>query len=255
MSSGKRSPLKDKPLRQAGQSVQDQIDDLLDEQIEPYGLIAVFVAVLAGLEWYRYVKDPIPHPLLMSIAALAVFGFCAFKIHKLRPKLRQLKQGRDGEKIVGEFLERLRETGSIVFHDIVADGFNIDHVVVSEKGIFVVETKTLSKPAGNARVWASGVAIRIDGLGDQSKMADQAIANARWIREMFNQSTGHDYWTHPVLLFPGWYVEGGTGTDLWTLNPKALPTFIENAQPRLRPEDVKLAAYHLSRYIRASWEQ
>ena len=55
-----------------------------------------------------------------------------------------------------------------------------------------------------------------------------------------------------MLLFPGWYVEGGKSPELWALNPKALPTFIENEKSRLRPEDVKLAAYHLSRYIRTN---
>ena len=172
VSSGKHSPLKDKPLRQAGQSVQDEINDLFGDRIDLYGTMIVFVVVLAGLEWYRYFKDPLPHPYLTSFVAAVVVGYCIYNIRQLLPKLRQLRQGRDGEKIVGEFLERLRETGNIVFHDIVADGFNIDHVVVSEKGIYVVETKTLSKPSGNARVWASGVAIRIDGLGDQGTMAD-----------------------------------------------------------------------------------
>ena len=36
------------------------------------------------------------------------------------------------------------------------------------------------------------------------------------------------------------------------LEPKALPAFLEKAQRRLSTEDVKLATFHLSRFIRAS---
>ena len=43
------------------------------------------------------------------------------------------------------FLQRLRADGAQIFHDVPADGFNLDHVVVADKGIFVIETKTWSR--------------------------------------------------------------------------------------------------------------
>ena len=47
---------------------------------------------------------------------------------------------------MGQLLENLRADGARVFHDLVGEGLNIDHVVVSPHGIFVLETKTWSKP-------------------------------------------------------------------------------------------------------------
>ena len=47
---------------------------------------------------------------------------------------------------MAEVLDGLRAKGCAVFHDIVEGGFNVDHVVISPHGIYVIETKTLRKP-------------------------------------------------------------------------------------------------------------
>jgi hypothetical protein len=58
----------------------------------------------------------------------------------------------------------------------------------------------------------------------------------------------------PVIAFPGWFVANSSGTfkDIWVLEPKALPSFLDNEPIRLSPEDVKLASFHLSRLIRST---
>jgi len=38
---------------------------------------------------------------------------------------------------------------------------------------------------------------------------------------------------------------------LWVLEPKALPSFLENAPNVLSAEEIKMASGHLSRFIRA----
>lgn len=77
----------------------------------------------------------------------------------------------------------------------------------------------------------------------------QAKAAAGWIAELLKESTGNDFPVKPVVVFPGWFVEGRR-LDAWVLNPKALPTYIENEKPVIKPEDVQLATYHVARYIR-----
>jgi hypothetical protein len=247
----KDSPLKAKPLRQAGQSIQEKLDKLLGEKLEPYLLIPAFLIVLAFYEWIRWWQKAPPYPILTTIAALGALAYCVPKVLKIRRRARLLKQGRDGEKVVGEYLERLRETGCVIFHDVLADTFNVDHVVLSEKGIFVIETKTFSKTRG-ARVHSNGTQLTVDGLGDQTSIIDQALGNSRWVREMLRESTGRTYPTKPVVVFPGWYVEGGLHKDLWVINPRALPKLLEGENKKITHEDVKLAAFHLSRFIRAS---
>ena len=247
----KDSPLKAKPLRQAGQSVQEELDRLLGDELVDYALVPIFLLVVALYEWTRWWLEAPPQPVPMTVAALLALAYCVPKTLQIRRRARLLKQGRDGEKVVGEYLERLRETGCVIFHDILADTFNVDHVVLSEKGLFVIETKTFSKARG-ARVHSDGTQLTVDGLGDQTSIIDQALGNSRWVREMLRESTGRTYPTKPVVVFPGWYVEGGLHKDFWVISPKALPKLLEGENQKIAHEDVKLAAFHLSRFVRAS---
>ena len=163
---------------------------------------------------------------------------------------------RDGEKAVGQYLSDLREKGYRVFHDIVGKGFNVDHVVICEKGIFTIETKTYSKSSsGKSVIHFDGETITVNGKLAKRDAVEQAQAQAYWISEVLKESTGKAFPVKPVIVFPGWFVESAKGknpTDLWVLNPKALPSFLSNEPLRIQPEDVKLVAYHLSRFIRTS---
>jgi hypothetical protein len=70
------------------------------------------------------------------------------------------------------------------------------------------------------------------------------------------RSTGKRFFVRGVVVFPGWFVEQrGPRGDVWVLEPKALPAFIENAPAMIAPSDVELAAYHLSRYVRSEAEK
>jgi len=172
-----------------------------------------------------------------------------------KEKARLLKQGRDGEKIVGEYLDNLREDGHRVFHDLLGDNFNLDHVVVSTKGIFVIETKTYSKPVkGDAKIQFDGEQIFVAGRKTEKDPITQVTAASKWLKNILKESTGKEYMIKPVIVFPGWFVESketGGKSDVWVLNPKALQSFINNESDRITREDMMLATFHLSRYIRS----
>jgi hypothetical protein len=138
----------------------------------------------------------------------------------------------------------------------VGKGFNVDHVVICEKGIYTIETKTYSKSSsGKSIIHFDGETIKVNGKLMERDAVEQAKSQAYWIGEVLQESTGKSLPVKPVVVFPGWYVERAKGKDttaLWVLNPKALPSFIGNEPQRIATEDVKLVAYHLSRYIRTS---
>lgn len=146
----------------------------------------------------------------------------------------------------------LREDGCIVFHDIVGDKFNIDHVVISEKGIYCIETKTYSKPStGNPGVHFNGQTLRIDGLGGKNEILTQVTAASTWLKRTLKESTGKDFAIRPVILFPGWMVNNENSfKEIWVLEPKAFPSFLKSQNDSIAYEDKKLTAFHLSRYIR-----
>ena len=257
MAATTRSPLKDKPLRLPGQSLEEERLSLWDDKIEMPLLMALFYVLLAGLEWWRYFSDMKPHPIIFSLMAAGGAAFAAWRFFRFRPRMRSLRLGIDGEKAVGQFLERLRDRGYHVFHDVVAPGFNVDHVLVGSAGVFAVETKTWSKPLyTDARIKVEGDRLLVAGQEPDRNPIVQARAQAAWLKTLLAESTGRAHDVFPVVLFPGWFVEPSQGPrPVWVLEPKALPAFLEREPVRLSTEEASLAAFHLSRFIRSAERQ
>ena len=250
-----RSPLKDKPLRLPGQSLEEERRKLLEDKLEMAVLAAIFVTMMAVMEWWRYYFDRPPKPVLFSVMALACAAFAAWRVWRVRPRLRALRQGMEGERAVGQFLERLRERGYQIFHDVIGNGFNLDHVLIGPAGVFTIETKTWSKPLkGDARGICEGDSLRIGSLEPDRNPIIQARAQAAWLQQLLSDSTGKKYAVRPVILFPGWYVEpdpASTRGGVWVLEPKALPAFLANETTVLEKENIALASFHLARFVRA----
>jgi hypothetical protein len=255
MSASTKSPIKDKPLRLPGQSLEEERRKLFEDKVETPFFLAMFFILFAAMEWWRYYSELPPHPLFFSVVAGILVVFAGWRIWQTRPQVRNLKQGIEGEKAVGQYLERLRENGYQVFHDLVGTGFNVDHVLIGPAGVFTVETKTWSKPAhGNVTIKFDGERLTVAGREPERDPIVQARAQAGWLRSLLLESTGRTFEVFPVILFPGWFIEQAEGTlrNIWVLEPKALPQFLGNAPQCLAPEDVKLASFHLSRFIRAA---
>lgn len=251
----KKSPIKDKPLRYPGQSLDQQRTKLLDDKLLAPVMVAVFMVALAGLEWWRYYHPRPFNPIMYSLIAILTVAYASWKVWRTIPALRQLRLASEGEKAVGQFLERLREDGYQVFHDLIGTDFNVDHILIGPAGIFTIETKTWSKPIrGEAKIKFDGEVLSVAGLEPDRNPVIQAHAQTAWIKSLLTESTGRNLYVFPVVLFPGWFIDQPEGSmrRLWALEPKALPKFLENAPQRLTPEEIKLASFHLSRFIRSS---
>lgn len=251
------SPLKDRPLRNPGQTLDGQIDDLTTDMLGLILMATMFVA-LSAMEWFRWYRDDRPHPVLFSLLAGVGIVYAIFRTRRSWKRLQSLKLGRDGERAVGQYLEQVREAGARVFHDIVGKDFNLDHVVLSTKGFFVVETKTWSKPShGEANITYDGEVIRANGQTHDRDPIKQAISQAAWLRDLLKESTGRAFRVKSVVVFPGWYVDAAAtraanARGVWLINPKMLTGFIGAEGGSIAAEDVKLAAYHLGRYVRTA---
>nr|WP_152417627.1 nuclease-related domain-containing protein [Methylophaga lonarensis] len=250
-----KSPIKDNPLRNPGESLDKQIDTLINDKATNYLMWIAFTILLAGLEWYRWYFEVQNNPLVYTFLTMLVIPYCVFKLVAIRKQVKHLKQGRDGEKAVGQYLENLRETSAKVFHDIPAKGFNIDHVVIAKSGIYVIETKTYSKPdTGSPKVIFDGTSLKFSSGFATNKPLIQVEASSHWLRDLIKETTGKSFAIKPVIVFPGWYAEPTSeakSSDVWVLNPKGLPTFIANSKEKMTAEEISLVAFHLSRYVRS----
>jgi hypothetical protein len=251
--STRRSPLRERPLRLPGESIQEEIDNLAFDELVPWVMTIVVVAFYALMEWIQFVTKARPNPWLVSGIAVLVVGYSLYRLRRATARLRLLKQGLRGERAVAEVLDELRAGGAAVYHDIPGDGFNVDHVVLTRRGVFAIETKTISKRPDSRVTFRDGVLL-VDGRSLDRDPLKQARAAADWIQGTLKASTGITFPVRGVVLFPGWFVEPMSktnGTNTWVLNPKALAAFIDKEPMRLSDPDLHLAAYHLARYVRS----
>lgn len=249
----RRSQLKTPPLRLPGQSVDERISELRSKFDDHLILPLCFVA-LGMFEWWRWwTKAPL-NPILLTIVAIIIILYAWRKIVPLRAMIKNLKLGRDGERVVGQMLEPLREKGYRVFHDIPGAGFNIDHAIVGPAGIFMIETKTRTKPMrGSSKIVYDGHAIRIEDGPSFQEPLKQARAQARWLTDLLKDGRTATFTVRPVVVFPEWYVER-TGPrskeDVWVLNPKALEKFLDHEPHVLSADAIDAAAHALTQHCR-----
>ena len=253
-----RSPLKQKPLRQPGQSLLEERARIWDDKLEPWLLMSVFAVVLAGWEWFSYWRPRPPMPWLMTFVALSCLAFAAWRVLRLRPQMKTLRLGIEGERVVGQYLDRLASKGYRVFHDVVAEGFNLDHVLVGPAGVFTIETKTRSKPVrGDARVRYDGESLTVAGFEPERDAIAQAKGQARWLSALIADTTERRIFVRPVVVFPGWFVEAApqSHAQVWVMEPKGLPAFIEQEAQVLSKEDIAFIAKSISMHVRALQRQ
>ena len=249
-----RSPLKDAPLRSAGQSLRERKWALLEKRLWLPFLLFISTLSIALQAWLQVLTNKPPGPLISTLLAVLALVYLVYRVFKLKPEMDRIKLGYAGERLVGEFLESLREQGYKVFHDLLGDGFNVDHVIIGPTGIYTIETKTYSKPAsGKADIVFDGSSIKVGHWEPKSETVIQAHAQAGWLQALLRESSGKTFQILPVILFPGWYIKtaGRSKRPIWVLNPKSLPAFLNQRQPVLTSAEIKLASYHLSRFVRA----
>jgi hypothetical protein len=249
-----RSPLKDKPLRNPGQSLRDERMDILFDKLMAPLMLSMLLVMLAAVEWGRYYFPSPSRPWVTTVCAALGVAYALWHFRKHWPRLKTLRLAEDGEKAVGQFLDTLRESGYQVFHDVIGEGFNVDHVIIGPSGIYTIETKTWKKPQrGSPEIQFDGEHLTAAGRTPDRDPVIQAKAQAGWLKQLLQASTGKSFTVRPVVLFPGWYIKASRESrrDVWVLEPKALPSFLGQVDAQIAPDDLKLAAFHLSRFIRS----
>lgn len=253
-----RSPLdRAPPLRAAGQSLSDELEDVAYDHVLAPMFMALFAVIIAVLEWFKYFNNAKPNPIIYTLFAAAVVLYAAFKVWRIRRRLAQIRLGRDGERAVAQYLEWFRTSNFFVFHDVPSGDANVDHVLIGPQGIFTIETKTHSKPLrGECKVSVVNGEVRANGLLLDRNPIVQAKAQANWLRNFLAESR-FDVRVWPVVVFPGWFVEpfDSKATGAWVLEVKALSKFIENEPERHTREEVKAMASALSSYVRSRLEK
>lgn len=226
----RRSPLTADLLRSPGQSLREDLEeqrsdatsDLLVLMLVPSLMLAVFYVQAA-------LTGRLPSLVVLVVPAAIVAAVVAHRIRVLYRRSEQmdrLRLGLDAELAVGQELDQLMRDGAIVYHDVPAEKFNVDHVVVAPQGVFAVETKGYSKPNETAGKGSATVAFdgKVLAFPDWSstKPVDQAQRQAKWLADWLTKATGEPVRVTPALALPGWFVDRKGRGDVQVFSGKEL---------------------------------
>ena len=247
-----KSPLDDKYLRRPGQSSDEKIGELEGKRLIWVVLIGSMIGIIL-VEWMiALVKIPLEPIFLISptIVVVILVLFSLWKISQLKRQIQNYKMGRDGERAVAERLDNLiRRTHCYVYHDVVLEinkvKFNIDHIIVSTYGLFVVETKTRSKPAsGKPTIEFDGYTVKLIGHPIDSSPIQQAQRNVQRLKEKIPSNIiGRPFEITAIIVYPGWWIDNERmrkGKSTWVTNAKYLEFAITQVEPIFTPNEVEI---------------
>lgn len=254
----RKNPLTQKLLRSPGQSLFDRITELQSKVME----IVFFWCIIPPLVYIAALGTIAAHKstaLLLSAMCLAILLslYGALRAYFMLKHLADLRLAYDGELSVGQELNELMLDGFCVYHDIQAEGFNIDHVVVGKSGVFAIETKTRSKRrsasgAEAVEVLYDGDSIKFHNWRD-IKILEQARAAAQWLERRITAAVGEQVIVFPAVAIPGWYTKRITkksGPIVYNgKNPRAI--FPKCGQSdTLSQEEINRIAYQIEQFCR-----
>ena len=240
-----RSPISEKLLRPAGESLRLKMDELG----ETFGDRLSFAMILPGAMLATVLLTSTDGSISESRAIVA-FVICtllllfllrrAFQTHE---ELSNYRLGFHGERAVGEELSHLMAEGCRVFHDLPIEPYgNIDHVIVSPAGVFAVETKTVRKspaPKGK-RDWNAefdGEAVHFPNWKD-TMMVEQARMQAERLSTFLTSAVGAPVAVQAVLTLPGWFLKSRVPPGkVRVLNPKVIRSIVVDPSEAGRIED------------------
>jgi hypothetical protein len=235
----RRSPIGIDLLRPAGHTVREQLEEASTDLIWDVLLLCVIpLLLLATYLVQAHVRGIEAMARLVPIYIVIAMAFIAWMIRKLvkaGARLDKLRAGFDAELAVGQELDQLMLYGARVFHDFPADGFNVDHIVISSQGLFAVETKGYGKPgqmSGKeaAKVTFDGKALKFPNW-TTSEPIEQAERQAQWLSKWASSATGEPVLAWPVVALPGWFVERTGRSVVRVYSGRALGSLLNSASP------------------------
>jgi hypothetical protein len=194
-------------------------------------------------------------PLLFFILSAGWSVFFGIRLSKHIRQRANYRLGFEGERFVGEELSCLIFHGFEIYHDVPFDGFNMDHVLVGPRGVFLIETKTRRKPVDEGgkkefRVVFDGKCMQWP-WGSDSYGIDQAKNNAKTLATWLSSASGESVWATPILTLPGWMVDRKAPFDgIYVLNPKEIYGVCSTSPEKLTEPQIRRICHQLDQKCR-----
>lgn len=181
--------------------------------------------------------------------------FLSIKLHRFSRRSLELRTGLEAEIAMGQELDHLMREGAVVFHDFPAEGFNIDHVVLTRGGIYAVETKgrmKVDRGGGkkDATVEFNGKVLSFPAWRE-SETLEQAKRQAKWLGKWISSAVGESIDVKPVVALPGWWVERTGRSDVTVISGAEAKSLLKGWQSDAFSEPMmKRIAHQLEQHCR-----
>lgn len=234
----RRSPLTEKLLRGPGETLRRELEDVLWDFSAYLAMLwaipLLVLAIFLSQSHFGGTQDTAARWIFCVVIMLAAAIYLLFKLLRLAKFRLQMQHGLEAEIAMGQELDQLMREGAIVYHDFPAEGFNIDHVVLTRGAMYAVETKGRMKPdrgggKKDATVVFDGKSLSFPDWQD-SKSVDQAVSQARWLAKWMSRAVGETVHVKPVLALPGWWVDRRSRGDIKVISGKEAKYLLDDQQ-------------------------
>ncbi len=247
-----------------GESLENQINLLYDKITEILILPMVIFAATVFI-WMIYIGFMKVELLtvIFLLFLLVVFSVRAFfKIKKLHRQIWFYRKGLDGERYVGSMLEKISSNKTIVFHDVICEKqnngkivkFNIDHVVISTKGIFTIDSKNWSLPDREYNqadfIFKDGELIDSTGVL-QKDLMNKIDSQGKWLEDKIYEWIHQRYPVYRVGIMIGAYVNNVNRdfSKFWIVNDSAFAGLLDKETEKISVQDVLRISDSLRRFV------
>jgi len=247
-----KPPQTEKLLRPPGHSLSLRLDQTI-ESILTNGWVSSVCAIICGGSLKATIALSGANApgwwlaLSISMLVLSAVGtaWSAVRTFRLFHQARNIRLGMRGEQAVAESLNEAAVSGYRSFHDLPAgDNWNIDHVAVGNRGVFLIETKARRRRGG--RNGQGEHIVRYDGstltfpFGSDPKPIQQAQRNAEWLSNYLGKKTGEPVEVVPLVVLPGWFVEKQKSNfAVEVMNARYLVGYLQRQDETIAPAQVK----------------
>ena len=237
-----------------GESLQKKIDADYETF---YGILSLFLGffILTIYVWLFYFgvfELNLTFAIILTIVTVGIFIYGFRKSRRLIKHMRNCYKGMEGERLVGEMLNMMSNDSVRVFHDVCGDCFNVDHLIISTRGIFTIETKHYDRKKGYKFLYQDG---KLLFNGRQCKtILNQMDGEASFISEKLESLCGRVYPIQKVAVIIGAYIENPTRdfSKYWILNESGFPKFFEKTKESLSIDEVRSIANQVTEWLKVS---
>lgn len=206
---GSTPSFSDRIMHEAAQRFRDELEQLSSSQATYLSGVLVFVMlfICAYLLQARDLFAGYPSwQLYLQLGFLVLAAaYAAYRLARTVLARHQVKFVRDANIAIGHELQQLSAGSTRVFHDVATSAGIVDHVIISQNGLYAVNVIAARSPK-RAHARLEGNSIRYsNGRADQS-IVDIAAKTKRLQKE-FRQLLGHKLRVRSVIAIPGWDID------------------------------------------------